>query len=93
MLGDGPLRLDATQLQVVLRQVRNCREGDAAPVLDRGLRVGVGGLRLAAHPAEQVEVPGGVEAILEHIELQRRAGLRNDDGAGIACRTDPGAVV
>ena len=77
-LRDIQLSLYATQLQVVLSQFRQQRQGDAAAVLDRGQRVGILRLHRATHLAEQVQFPRGADAVLPEIVLERRAGGRLD---------------
>ena len=62
LFGHGAAGLGAAQLQVVPRHLGGDGDLGEAQVRAGGLGVGAGGGHLVADPAEQVDLPGGVEA-------------------------------
>jgi hypothetical protein len=62
VLGDVDLPLELAHVDVVQRDLRHERDEHVAPVLDGEAELRVGRLDLAADAAEDVELPGRVEA-------------------------------
>ena len=75
-LDDGDLILRSAQRDIILRELGQRQDGYAAPILYRSERHGVLRLDGAAHPAEEIELPGGVQSLLEDSESHRRARRR-----------------
>ena len=64
VFGDRELRLRPPQRDVTLRELGQRHQRDAAPILDRGEHGRVPRLDGAANLAEEIELPGGVQALL-----------------------------
>jgi len=62
LLNDPTLGLGAAQVKIGAADLAQGGHQNRAAVLDRGLSVGLGGFHRAPHAAEQVDLPGGVEA-------------------------------